>query len=409
VVRPPGSLLAAALVAALLGGLAALGIGKAAGWLDGEGETVVVPVAASERGSDVPLATAGAGGPIEGAFDPAQLYRERAAGVVTIYALFGRHAQTGEGAASQGSGFVVSGGGIILTNAHVVTTAGEGSPADGAERASDVVVEFHDGARAQAEIVGVDVFADVAVLRIDPEGLQLRPVPLGSSVSVEVGEPVAAIGSPFGNAGSLTVGVVSAVGRSIESLTSCYELVDAVQTDAPINRGNSGGPLFDATGLVIGVNAQIRSSSGENQGVGFAVPIDRARRSMEQILESGAVRYAWIGVTTQTLTPSLAVALGYDEAGGAVVEEVIEDSPAEAAGLRGGTRAVTLDGQTVRGGGDLIVAIGGRAVASSEDLVRAITLDLGSGETVDLVVIRDGKRQTMPLTLGERPAVPPGC
>ncbi len=169
---------------------------------------------------------------------------------------------------------------------------------------------FRSGERVSAEVVGFDPFDDVGLLKVDPAEQRLDPVPLGDSSSVVVGDPVAAIGSPFGQTTSLSVGVVSATERSIASLTSTFDLVDAIQTDTPINRGNSGGPLFDARGRVIGINAQIRSDSGTAEGVGFAVPINSAKRSMEQLIATGEVRYAWVGVSTQTVTPAMAEQLG---------------------------------------------------------------------------------------------------
>src|SRR5204863_3428345 len=174
-----------------------------------------------------------------------------------------------------------------------------------------VYVEFQDRDRAPAKIVGWDVFDDVGLIKVDPSVHTLVAVPLGNSAAVGVGEPVAAIGSPFGNEDSLGVGVVSATHRSIDSLTSDFKLVDAIQTDAPINHGNSGGPLFDARGRVIGINAQIRSQSGQAEGVGFAVPINSARRSLQQLVASGAVSYGFVGVVTSDLTPALARHFGY--------------------------------------------------------------------------------------------------
>ena len=188
----------------------------------------------------------------------------------------------------------------------------------------------------RAKIVGHDPFTDVAVVKVDPKTHALDPVPLGDSSNVVVGAPVAAIGSPFGNETSLTVGVVSATGRSIASLTSRYNVIDAIQIDAPINRGNSGGPLFDARGRVIGVNAQIRSESGVNEGVGFAIPINAARRSLDQLVEDGEVDYAYVGVTTSDLTPSLAKRFGFTVQRGAVVSRIEPNSPASRAGLKGG-------------------------------------------------------------------------
>ncbi|HXV56575.1 MAG TPA: trypsin-like peptidase domain-containing protein, partial [Gaiellaceae bacterium] len=240
----------------------------------------------------------------------------------------------------------------------------------------------------------------------DPEEKELRPVPLGDSAEVTVGEPVAAIGSPFGQESSLSVGVVSATERSIGSLTSSYNLVDAIQTDAPINRGNSGGPMFNARGEVIGINAQIRSESGTAEGVGFAVPINAAERSMEQLIQSGRVRYAWLGVTTQTITPGMAVELGFPREG-AAVQEVVSDSPAARAGLRGGTAERDYAGISVSTGGDLIVAIDGRRVESAEDVVRAVTQRLLPGQSAELTVVRGGEELTLTVVLGERPATPP--
>jgi 2-alkenal reductase len=394
-------------VSAVLGGIAALGIGKAAGWFEPDTRPQKIVLTAND-GPARP-ARAQAARPLTGnVFDPAAVYRRRAPGVVTIYALFGTHATNGGGAAAQGSGFVVSNDGLVLTDAHVVTTAGEGAPGDPAEPAGDVYVEFRDGERLRARLLGFDVFSDVAVVRIDPSKHALAPVPLGRSRDVVVGEPVAAIGSPFGNESSLTVGVVSAVGRSIASLTSCYDLGDAIQTDAPINRGNSGGPLFDAAGDVIGINAQIRSSSGNAEGVGFAVPIDTAKRSLAQLVATGRVRYAWMGISTRTLTPLLAQAVGSTEQRGALVESVAEDSPASRAGVRGGDDTLSYQGTSVRKGGDVIVAIDGRPVRSSDDVVRAIGQRLLPGQRARLAVVRGGDRTSLDVVLGERPPVPPG-
>src|SRR3954470_23944986 len=267
-----------ALICALVGGLAALGIGKATGWV-GAGSTTTafrappLPLArapAPARASPTPPpapqppAVGPSAKPLAGnGFAPRRIYASRSHGVVTIYAQYG----TGASAeVAQGSGFVVSKDGYILTNSHVVTNAGESRAVHGADR---VYVEYQDLDRVPAKIVGWDVFDDVALIQVDPKDHDVAPVPLGDSSAVAVGEPVAAIGSPFGQEDSLGVGVVSATHRSIASLTSKYSVVDAIQTDAPINHGNSGGPLFDARGRVIGINAQIRSDSGTAEGVGF--------------------------------------------------------------------------------------------------------------------------------------------
>jgi S1-C subfamily serine protease len=220
-----------------------------------------------------------------------------------------------------------------------------------------------------------------------------------------VGQPVAAIGSPFGNADSLSVGVVSAIGRSIPSLTSRYDLVDAIQTDAPINHGNSGGPLLDARGRVIGINAQIRSSGTSTgfEGVGFAVPIDSARRSLEQLLAAGTVRYAYVGIKTENLTPSIARRFGYASRSGALIDSIVPGSGAAAAGLRAGTRTVAFQGLGVRVGGDAIVAIDGVKVTDAEDVVRIVASRLAPGESARFTVVRGATRRDVRVKLGERP------
>jgi S1-C subfamily serine protease len=374
--------------------VALLGAG-AAGYLH-HGRTVVVREQQPSGDAGTPVIVAK---PIIGnGFAPAQIFARRSAGVVTIISYFSGSA------AAQGSGFVVSSKGTVLTSAHVVTTAGQGGGRT--RRARTLYVQFSDGDRVPATIVGYDLFDDVAVVRVDPKGHVLHPVPLGDSDRVLVGAPVAAIGSPFGNSDSLSVGVVSAIRRSIPSLTTNYDLIDAIQTDAPINHGNSGGPLFDAAGRVIGINAQIRSSNGSSgfEGVGFAVPIDSARRSMTQILQTGGVRYAFIGIETEDLTPSIARHFGYAADRGALIDTVLPGSGAAKAGLKAGTHVEAFRGLGVHVGGDAIVAINGAAVADSEDVVRIVGTRLFPGEVVKFTVVRGRARRVVPIRLGERPA-----
>jgi 2-alkenal reductase len=405
--RGAGALAIVAVLSALVGGAAAVAIGKGAGWLDG-GETIVLEEANSARPQQQQaVAEATPARPLTGdAFDPAEIYRERSPGVVTIYALFPGHAEGDGGAQAQGSGFVVSPEGYVLTNSHVITTSGEDVNPEDIEAATDVFIEFRDEDRVSASIVGWDLFNDVGVLKVDPDDHALAPVPLGDSGRVIVGEPVAAIGSPFDQASSLAVGVVSATERSVESLTSLYSVVDAIQTDAPINRGNSGGPLFNAHGEVIGINAQIRSDSGQNEGVGFAIPINSARRSMEQLIESGRVRYAWVGVATATVTSSLARQLDYPVEGGASIQCVVPGSPAEEAGLRAGDDIVQLEGQDFVTGGDVVLAINGEGVNTTEDLVRIVAGRLFPGQTGRFTVLRGGEQVTIPVVLADRPTNP---
>jgi 2-alkenal reductase len=393
-----------AVVSALIGGALVLVVARAAGWVGtSEKKTVVVraPGVAQAVADEKPVPASAR--PLTGnGFDPSRIYRDRTAGVVTIYAITGSDSLSAQEA--QGSGFVVSKKGYVLTNSHVITNAGEG--ADAVKAADKLVVRFQDGDRVQAKVVGWDIYDDVGLLKIDPADHPLSPVPLGVSARVRVGEPVAAIGSPFGNVNSLSVGVVSATARSIASLTSRYSLVDAIQTDAPINHGNSGGPLFDARGRVIGINAQIRSDSGNAEGVGFAVPVDSARRSMAQLIAAGRVSYAYIGIETEDLIPAVAKRLGYSVPHGAIVTDVRNGSPGAAAGLRAATSKQEVLGDAFWRGGDVIVSIAHRPVASAEDVVRIVTEQLSPGQSVPLTYVRGNARRTVTVKLAERPANP---
>jgi 2-alkenal reductase len=392
-----GPVAVVALVSAVIGAAVVLVVAGAAGWLGGKTkETVVIRQGNPAAGTAAPVVAAR---PILGnGFQPAQIYRARAAGVVTIISFFP------SGSAGQGSGFVVGDDGTILTSAHVITNAGQNPNDSSASPARRVYIEFGDGDRVAAKIVGFDLYDDVGVLRVDPSAHRLAPVPLGNSSRLVVGQPVAAIGSPFGNADSLSVGVISAVRRSIPSLTSKYNILDAIQTDAPINHGNSGGPLFDARGRVIGINAQIRSSGSSSgfEGVGFAVPIDSARRSLQQLEQSGKVEYAYVGITTEDLTPSIARRIGYAATQGALIDEVKDGSAGAKAGLEAGTHDVVFDGLDVRAGGDAIVAIDGIAVRRAEDVVRIVTRLL-PGEKARFTVVRGTNRRTVSVTLDSRP------
>jgi S1-C subfamily serine protease len=337
----------------------------------------------------------------EGGFDPASIYDRLSPGVVTILSIFGEGTSLleDEGEGGQGSGFVIDGEGFIATNAHVVTTA----RGDRTVEAGQVFVEFSDSNRVPAEVVGHDPNADVALLKVDPDGLSLTPLRLGESDSITVGEPVAAIGSPFGERQSLSIGVISALDRSIRSLTQ-FQIGDAIQTDAAINPGNSGGPLLDAEGRVLGINAQIKSQSGGGEGVGFAIPVDAVQRSLDELREKGRVDYGYLGVETLTIWPQLADRLELDATTGALVQEVVEDSPAKDAGLQAGEDQITFQGQTeIATGGDLIVGVGGEDLTREHDLADEIS-EHSAGERVRLELLRDGERRTIEVTLGRRPA-----
>jgi S1-C subfamily serine protease len=399
-----GALAVVALVAAALGAALALVVATSSGWIPtGDGvRTVVLPAPTTDtrQAQGTELHTAAV--PLTGnGFDPARIYATRSSGVVTLYSYFR------DGERAQGSGFVVSAKGHVLTNSHVVTNAGEGSDVQSASR---VYAVFADGDRIPAKIVGWDLFNDSGVVKVDPEQHALTPLPLGDSNRVVVGQPVAAIGSPFDNQNSLSVGVVSAIDRSIDSLTSAYDVSGAIQVDAPINHGNSGGPLLDARGRVIGINAQIRSTSGNAEGVGFAIPINSARRSMEQLIATGRVAYAYVGITTQDVTPALARRYGLAASRGALIQSVVRRGPAERAGLRASTTAQVFNGVPINIGGDLIVSFAGQRVTRAADVARIVTDRLLPGQTIALTVVRGGtgKREVVRLRLAERPADPAG-
>jgi S1-C subfamily serine protease len=327
----------------------------------------------------------------EGGFNAQKIYEEESQGVVTIQSLFGS-----EG--GEGSGFVLNDEGEIVTNAHVVTT-GEGGTL---KRASEVYVEFADGNRVGAKVLGHDPNADIALLRVETEGLELRPLPLGESARVEVGQPVAAIGSPFGQAGSLSVGIVSAVDRNVASLTE-FSIAGAIQTDAAINPGNSGGPLVGSDGRVIGVNQQIQSRSGGGEGVGFAVPIDVVKRSVGQLREEGRARYAYLGVSSVPLYPQLVEHFKLSAERGAWLQAVEPGGPAANAGLRGGSGREVFQGSTFARGGDVITKVGDTEVSDADDLSSAIAR-FKPGETADVEIHRGGETRVVKVKLSERPA-----
>jgi S1-C subfamily serine protease len=346
-----------------------------------------------------------------GAFNAQAVYESAAPGVVTVSSIFpaGTDPLAGPGPqAGQGSGFVISDEGEIVTNAHVVTD-GQAGGAEAINAAREVYVQFPDRNQVEAEIVGFDPFGDVALLKVDPEGLDIDPIELGSLEHVEVGDPVAAIGSPFGERQSLSVGVVSATDRSIPSLTE-FQIDGAIQTDASINPGNSGGPLLDAEGRVIGINQQIDTTSGGNQGVGFAVPIDLAQRSIDELRDDGEVEYAYIGVESQPLYPQLAEELGLDVDTGALIAEAVAGGPADEAGICCSYTDEEKDEHSVRfqaievvTGGDVIVSVEGEELVEEADLPRIISR-LEPGETVSMEIIRDGERMNVEVELGTRSA-----
>jgi S1-C subfamily serine protease len=333
---------------------------------------------------------------------PEQIYQNLSGGVVMVLSDFASAGtdQFGQAQSGQalGTGFVVDNEGYILTNAHVVNENGQ--------QASSVTVVFNKGGsetqRVKGELIGVDVGSDVAVIKVDPSAVILNPLPLGDSSKVTVGEAVVAIGNPLGYDFSITSGIVSATGRSLQAPNG-QTIPNGIQTDAAINQGNSGGPLIDGNGRVIGINEQIASQGGGNDGLGFAVPINTAIRSLEQLKSTGKVQYAWMGVGLQTITSDIASTFNMKTQGGALVEKVYPGSPAAKAGIKAGDQTVTVQGQQFTIGGDVITAADGQTISSADELIAFLS-QKKPGDQVTLTIERGGKTQDVTVTLTERPA-----
>ncbi|RIK39469.1 MAG: hypothetical protein DCC57_20190 [Chloroflexi bacterium] len=295
---------------------------------------------------------------------------------------------------SSGSGFVWDTAGYIVTNNHVV------------EGADEVQITFSDGTMAIADVVGVDPDSDLAVLHINAEGYTLVPVRRGQMEEIRVGMRVAAIGNPFGLEGTLTSGIVSAIGRSIRARDN-FSIPDSIQTDTAINPGNSGGPLLNERGEVIGVNAQIRTEGGSNSGVGFAIPISLVERVVPALIESGSYAHSYMGVYGETFSPICAGDMGLPpDLRGAVITDLVPDSPAERAGLQGGTRAIQSRYALIcpeETGGDVIVAIDGEAVTSFDDVLAYLQRNTSPGDQITLTIWREGELLDVDLTLSPRP------
>ncbi len=286
-----------------------------------------------------------------------------------------------------GSGFLIDTEGHILTNYHVV------------EGAQTIEVTLGDQSRYKAKLIGEDTRNDIALIQIDAHGRKLTPLPLGNSSNLLVGQRVLAIGNPFGFASTLTTGVVSSLGRTVQTGENTF-IDDAIQTDAAINRGNSGGPLLDSRGEVIGINSAIYAPTGTTAGIGFAIPINTARRVANDLITQGRVRRAVLGAEGRALWPGLADALGLPVQQGILVERVTPGGPAAQAGIRGGTRTALLGLQQLHVGGDVLIAINGNPVAGQNDLNLLLNRSQ-PGDTVTLTIIRDGKKMDVTVKLGE--------
>jgi S1-C subfamily serine protease len=396
----PRRLLRSPFVSALLGGavVAACGwIAIAAGWIEAEGgttTTVAAPLSA-------PVAERSNGdGDGEGNVVN-QIYREDGDGVGFIeaeiparespsFSPFGE--PESEGGAATGSGFVIDKEGHMLTNNHVV---------EGAER---IQVKLGDSETTyEAEVVGTDPSMDLALLDVQAPADQLHPLALGRSGEMEVGDPVVAIGNPFGLDRTVTSGIVSALQRQI-SAPDGFSISNVIQTDAAINPGNSGGPLINADGEVIGINSQIATGGGGggNVGIGFAIPIDTVRAEIEELKTTGEVDHAFLGISGGTITPDLADAINLPVEQGVIVQSVVEGGPADEAGIEGGSTAATIDGARVSLGGDIVTKAGGEKVESMDEVIEIVN-EAEPGDELELTILRDGDTKTVRVTLGDRP------
>jgi S1-C subfamily serine protease len=311
-----------------------------------------------------------------------QIYDRYSDGVVFIQA-----AQSG--GAATGTGFVIDDDGHILTNAHVV------------EGADDIQVEIGDeGQSRSAELVGMDPSSDVALLDVDEDD-DLTKLQMGESRKVDVGDPVVAIGNPFGLDRTVTAGIVSAKARQIQAPNG-FSISDVLQTDAAVNPGNSGGPLLDGSGRVIGINSQIASNGGGNEGVAFAVPIETAQDVADQLLADGEVKRAYLGISGGDITAQAAEALDLPVDQGALVSEVYDGGPADEAGLEGSSGERQVDGQTVPDGGDIITELDGEPIEGMEDVISEVNTRQ-PGDEITFTVLRDGDERQITVTLGDRP------
>jgi len=296
-----------------------------------------------------------------------------------------------------GSGFLIDTGGHIVTNNHVV------------EGADTIWVTFSDGSLREAEVLGTDPFSDLAVLKVEDLPPGAVPLELGDSDSLQVGQRVIAIGNPFGLQGTMTVGVISALGRVLPTVTTAtggsFSNPEIIQTDAAINPGNSGGPLLDSAGRVVGVNTAIRTTTGGNMGVGFAVPVNTVKRIVPHLISEGTYHYPYLGITADNrfTLAQLAHELDLPVTHGVLVSAVEPGGPADRAGIRGGTRTARVLGTTVQVGGDIIIAIDGHPIQDFNDLIAYLVRETEVGQVVTVTIVRDGKEMDVSVRLGERP------
>jgi len=289
-----------------------------------------------------------------------------------------------------GSGFVFDKKGHIITNAHVV------------DDTKKVVVTFLDGRSYNAEIIGIDEFTDLAVIKVNADLTLLQPLPLGDSSNLKVGESIAAIGNPFGLSGSMTSGIVSQLGRLLPS-GSGYSIPDVIQTDAAINPGNSGGPLLNMRGEVVGINTAIQSATGEFTGVGFAIPSQTVVKIIPALIEKGEYKHPWIGISGRDIDPDLAKVLGLKDAVGFLVITVVENSPASKAGLIGSEKTIEVEGVNYPVGGDIILSVDDIDVRKIADILIHLQRAKSVGDEMVLEILRDSRTTNITVILQERP------
>jgi S1-C subfamily serine protease len=316
-----------------------------------------------------------------------QLFEQAESGVVRVTV----DRAEGTGRSGVGSGFVHDAQGNIITNAHVV------------QDAQKITVTFLDGTSYKAKIVGVDRFTDIAVIKVDADPSLMHPLSIGDSARLKVGESVAAIGNPFGLSGSMTAGIVSQLGRILPSQDSAFSIPDVIQTDAAINPGNSGGPLLNMRGEVVGINTAIQSATGEFTGVGFAVPSKTIAKIVPQLIAEGTYHHPWMGIAGRDIDPDLANVLGLEEAKGFLVITVVEDSPADKAGIHGSDKTVEVDGISYQIGGDIIISVDRKEVRKIDDILVHLQREKAVGDSMVLQVLRDGRISDFTLILEERP------
>ena len=289
-----------------------------------------------------------------------------------------------------GSGFVFDRMGHIITNAHVI----EGS--------TKTVVTFLDGRSYNAEIIGIDEYTDIGVIKVNADLKLLKPLSLGDSSNLKVGEQIAAIGNPFGLSGSMTSGIISQMGRLLPS-GSGYSIPDVIQTDAAINPGNSGGPLLNMRGNIVGINTAIQSTTGEFTGVGFAIPSQTVAKIVPTLINEGEYKHPWIGISGRDIDPDMANVLGLKDALGFLIITVVEDSPASDAGLIGSNKTIEVEGKNYPIGGDVIVSVDGIDVRKIDDILIHLQRVKTVGDEMDLEILRDNRTTNVTIILQERP------